>query len=251
MKRLMAILCAALVVALPLGGAGAAGIPVQQHDAHWQAAYKLAQTVRTEAHVHAEIARLYDSDPGKALLQEPAIAELERQYPGIADVMMNSIRSYSTRDALERLPDLWERFADIYADGLTDAELAVVQAFYESPAGQRFLDATIAGLDPRPMMAEMIQRSERAAEASDISRMTTRAGVSAVGQLSSEDQAALMAFAKTGAFRKMSLLAPRIQQASADWANDQSPELMAEAQAAMVNAATAYMAQADLAPGKP
>ena len=94
-------------------------------------------------------------------------------------------------------------------------------------------------------MSSMVEQEDFTVRPGDMQAMTSRSAMSVLAELSAEEQAALMRFAQTPAFRKFSVLVTRVQEASAEWANETSPGLDARVEKTVADAATAFMAAAD------
>jgi predicted nucleic acid binding AN1-type Zn finger protein len=103
----------------------------------------------------------------------------------------------------------------------------------------------IANTDYAQLGKAIVEDPEGNVTAKDVSA-ALRAGVGkTVAEMSAEDQAILMAFSKTAAFRKVRELGPAVQEASAQWSNETSPEDEKRMEEIATKAVEDFMAEAD------
>lgn len=218
-----------------------APLPTQEASSVSPAALKLAETTNPAEGITSESDRLFTGGELAASMRaDPEMAETEREYPGFIDHIIAQMRPTIERQVITSLPTLWNRLARIYDANLTPAEIEQAQRYYGSSAGSRLISAVSRHFDFKPMLSE-------AAQDEDISAKSMRQGLAAgmpaiIAQLSSEDQAALMAFARTPAFAKIQKINPEVVQVKAAWMNESSPEEEAELEAVVKKAAEEFMA---------
>jgi hypothetical protein len=236
----------ALLMSAPAIGAPLPIAQAQQVDpARREAAMKLVKTVRSEAYVLAEAALLFDGTFAREMQKNEGIAALETAYPGVTQHMVLAVRTVVEKEMVASVPELWESMATIYASEMTVAELDQARAYYESASGRRLLELTIANMDIGRMMGKVIVDPDAQIGSTDI-RAGVESGVpDALRGMTAEDRGALMRFAATPAFTKISGLSQRLLEASSAWSNKENPKLDAEIATAMERAVTSFTEAAD------
>ncbi|MCA1198755.1 hypothetical protein K9B35_12315 [Sphingomonas sp. R647] len=206
------------------------------------AALKLAATTNPAEGITSESDRLFTGgELAESMRADPEMAETEREYPGLIDHIAAQMRPTIERQVMASLPTLWNRLARIYDANLTPAEIDQAQRYYGSSAGSRLIRAVSRHFDYKPMLSESAQDE-------DVSTTSMRQGLAAgmpaiIAQMSSEDQAALMAFARTPTFTKIQKINPEIARVKAAWVNESTPEADAELEAVVTKAAEEFIAQ--------
>lgn len=151
------------------------------------------------------------------------LAALEKRYPGISKQIAVELMPLINRSANERLPQLWERQARLYADTFTAAELRTLNAFYGSSTGAKLIAAMMRNVQPRVSLEEA-KRSPDFSISPQSALADIKAAVPAVVQsMDANDQAVLIAFATSGLAPKMKRLAPQTQQVVLTWMNESAP----------------------------
>jgi hypothetical protein len=244
MNRVLIVLGALLAGMATLATPAAAqSAPAPVDAGHYRAAYGLAQALRTEQSVLAETAHLF-SDSGIAQMQQnAAIASLEHRYPGVTKFMFGAARPELERQVVAGLPDLWNRLAQLFAAEMTESEIAQATAYYLSPEGERFKAAMLKNYDFGGEISAAAKAPDAAIDPKDISKGVAAGVPGTLRDLSASDKAALEAFSRTPAFRKIVALNARVLEISAAWGSRADPEGQARVNKIMEAAVTDYMAR--------
>ncbi|OMJ32829.1 hypothetical protein BSZ14_06295 [Sphingomonas sp. Sph1(2015)] len=88
------------------------------------------------------------------LASDPAMQAREDRHPGIVHAIAEAVQPLRVRSMRERMPVLWQRQAAIYGAAFTDAELATLNRFYATPAGQALVATMQSGTVPPTMTNE-------------------------------------------------------------------------------------------------
>lgn len=234
---------------LAAAGPPASDLPAAQAPAtaaarspRYQAAYALAQQLRTEQSVLQETGRLFEKSSLDQLAANPEIGALEKAHPGIWRHVTAAARPELERQVVAGLPLLWASLATIYAEELTDAEIEQARVFYTSPAGQRLRAALIRNYDVGKELAPLVKDENAKTSAGDIRNALAGAIPETMAAMSAEDRAALLAFSQTPAFAKIERIGPRVLEASAAWGNREDPAGQQRINAVMEKAATEFLA---------
>jgi hypothetical protein len=169
--------------------------------------------------------------------------ELEASYPGIIKHMTSTIIAEAARQSDATLPALRAKLQNIYATGMTIAELNEALSFYKSPLGQRLIadqntDKNLGGL-----FAAAIENGK--VDAKDLNARTRNIAIESVKENSNADNLALLAFSRTAAFKKILKLGPEVQKVTTDWMNESTPEEDAEMDRVIAQTMEDYIAKAE------
>ena len=157
---------------------------------------------------------------------------LEKDYPGISKALIDAMTETMRADLVSDLPVLRGRYAHFYAELFTADETAELIRLYTSKSGHALVAAKFAKIDATPLMADFVADPDSPVSQQhirDINRTATR---SILTEMSDEDKAALLDFAKTPAFRKLASARDSIEQFEATIANEPDPQLDAALDAA-------------------
>jgi hypothetical protein len=236
----------ALAIAVALGNCPA----IAQSDAaiaargpNYQAAYTLAQELRDEKSVIFETARAFETDSIALVLQNPELAEIEKQFPGAVEHMFHAARPELERYIVDSLPDLWTALATLLSAELTSAEIEMARDYYSSPAGRRFKASMLRNYDISQEIAPLVKDIDAKLDPSVIRRGIQGGVGDTIAEMSAADRAALLRFAGTSAFRKIKALNTRLLQISADWGNAPAPEFEARLEKIMAAALDEFLTQ--------
>ena len=150
---------------------------------------------------------------------------LEQDYPGISKAMVEAMTEAMRVEHIADLPANRQRYARLYADQFTPAETAELIRFYTSSAGQRLIAAKFAKLDAKPLVAEFAENPDAEVSEQHIREMNRAASSSIIEEMSPDDKAALLAFARTPVFSKMAAARSALEKLEADIANEPDPQL--------------------------
>jgi hypothetical protein len=222
-----ATLSALLVIGVPLQtSVAAAPPPVAATDAAVAArAMMLARTLNSDAIIVGD-----DKSDAKAVKMATElfgtnedIKALEVEHPGISLEMARGMMPIINRSARERLPVLWQRQADLYGKHFSASELDTLNAFYQSPTGQKLISAMMANIDPKAMVAEAKRSDDFKISATSVLTDIKAAVPDMLKQMDDTDNAALEKLGRSGLMTKMKVLAPATQTTALAWMNESAP----------------------------
>ena len=150
---------------------------------------------------------------------------LEKEYPGISEALIEAMSKVMRADFIADQPALRLRYARFYADRFSPDETAQLMRFYSSSAGQRLVKAKFSKLDATPMVGEFVEAPDTQVSKDHIRDLNRAATLSIIGDISREDRATLMEFAKQPVFVKLGQARGAIEQLEAAIANEADPEL--------------------------
>ena len=222
-----AMLSALLVIGVPVQTPiAAAPPPVAETDAAVAVrAMTLAKTLNSDAIIIGD-----DKSDAKAVKMATEllgtnedIKALEAEYPGVSLEMARGMMPIVNRSARERLPVLWQRQADLYGKHFSASELDTLNAFYQSPTGQKLISAMIANIDPKAMVAEAKRSDDFKISASSVLTDIKAAVPDMLKQMDDTDTAALEKLGRSGILTKIKALAPATQTTALVWMGESAP----------------------------
>lgn len=196
-------------------------------------AFELAKLLNPEAPIMAALDKAFGESLPAMLLADPQMKEMEARYPGLATAMADAMRPILLGYLRESVPVLWDRTAVIYSE-LSEADLRVLIAFYRSPTGARIIELMSSGAELGPMLEAMMADDARETTGQALTATTRQAANAAVRKLTPAQVQEAARFAQTPAARRAIALQPRMAAMMAEWANNPSPEVQAEMEAAIV-----------------
>ncbi|WP_373489836.1 DUF2059 domain-containing protein [Parasphingorhabdus sp.] len=178
--------------------------------------------------VHSETNVIGDADDDRRAVEmmqelfdsDPDMADMERDYPGIVQQFAEAMLPIINESSRERLPDLQARHAALYAETFTDAELAVLIAFYSSATGRKLISHALDSMNFEATMAEMKQSGDFQYSAESTVKDSHAAAAKAIGAMNAEDQAVLAELGRSGLLPKLQAMALQTHQITIDW-NDE------------------------------
>lgn len=159
---------------------------------------------------------------------DPSFQELEQAFPGVTVAVVDAVTPVAIRQTEETMPALIERFAALYADGMTTDEIAVAIEWYSSPAYSRLNTAMEANVDLSKIIKDSMADPQAKISGNNLDEIQKNTAARSTSNLKLEDQAALMRFSQTTAYAKLERLEPRTLQIEAEWTNEDNPEHDAE-----------------------
>lgn len=150
---------------------------------------------------------------------------LEKEYPGISEALVEAMIQAMRADLVAGMPALRRRYARFYAEQFSPGETAQLIGFYSSKAGQRLIAAKFSKLDAKPLMSEFAEAPDTQVSKQHIRDLNRAATNSILPEMSSEDRAALLEFAKQPVFIKLTKARGAFEQLEAEIANEPDPEL--------------------------
>ena len=145
-------------------------------------------------------------------------AELDELVPGLSARLTERGKAELVALVAERIPQMHERLATMFAVNCTEEELKALIAFYSSPAGAKMIrsitlsDSGGDAFDDAKLTADEATTANRAA-ARDAAKL-----------LSGDEWLAMMSFVASPGGRAIKTFGPQVQAISADWMT----ELMAD-----------------------
>lgn len=159
-------------------------------------------------------------------------AAVEAKYPGVRKAAADAGRVATVALLHQNYGTLRALVGGMVRSGMTDSEIEDAIRFYGSPTGRKLIAAVASQV--RGSTASQLQAS---------------AGEAAVKAVSPEDQPALTAFMRTGAFAKITVIGPKIQQASIDWGQQLIEAHSAQLRGAVAQAVQAHISKSTLKAG--
>ncbi|MHA6721881.1 DUF2059 domain-containing protein [Sphingomonas sp. RS2018] len=178
-------------------------------------ALELARELNSEALTRAQLGKISAETMPRAFAQNPAMAALEKQYPGAIAAVMAAMTPVIVDYTIGLLPKLWTEIAPIYARSLDPAELRQLLAFYRGPTGQRVIAAMGRGSDYGATLSRMVNEGTTAMTAGDLRNGATPGIAEVVRTASDEDKAAMVALVQTSAGRKLPAVTTEVMAAVA------------------------------------
>lgn len=224
MRRLMtAGLAAALSVSLaPLVTAQTAPAVVGD-DAHMTAALGLARIVNEVNGIEAQAERLLVSIAVQGFANDPDLAALKAEYPGVEKLFLDTLRPILMDELALMLPGYNRAVGEFFAANFTTAEIGELAAFWRSDAGQTLLTSVASNLDLAESSKEIVTQmdGDTIVEISEHALLADKraAAVKGARDLTPQQRVAVMRFGLTTTGRKMARLADKKNAIDREWAN--------------------------------
>jgi hypothetical protein len=151
--------------------------------------------------------------------------QLDQDYPGISRAIVDAMAQAMRADLIADLPVNRRRYARFYEERFTPGEIAELIRFYSSSAGQRLIAAKFAKLDAKPLMEEFAENPESQVSQQHIRDMNRAATSSIIGEMSAGDRNALLVFARTPVFVKVTAARGPMEELETQIANEPDPAL--------------------------
>ena len=205
---------------------------------------EIARRLNSVASVDLMMTRMIDKDLPATFLKAPGIAEIEQENPGFVKAIVTAIEPLMRSSLTAELPTLWNTLGALYAETLNEQEIDAALAFYASPTGVWLLDQISKGMDFGPMLQGYVRDPDLKIGADDVKKLLGTSVDEVRAGMTPERSAAIMAFARTSAGRKVIALQPQIFKLAADWSNRPDPALDAQVEKLTEEAAAAFLAKA-------
>jgi len=148
---------------------------------------------------------------GVAEQQASELAALDKIQPGLSGLFLDRGKTEIVALVSERIPQMRQQLAAIYADNCSEEQLRELIAFYSSPLGTKLIRSMTLSVkgsesfdDDQVTAAEATQANREAAQ-------------DAVKALSGDEWIAAARFGLSPSGRLVKTLAPKIQSVAADW----------------------------------
>jgi hypothetical protein len=207
---------------------------------------ELAKLQAPSERIQKQVAFMVDNTLRKSLSKDPVFVDLEVEYPGIVDAVVQGLRSPMLRAYDAKLPLLWDKMAALYTANLTPADMDAVVAFASSPAGKRYAEA----LERNASMTATFEAA-RTAGTNDatVSAAAKREQIAMINKANSEitsaDRIAIFRFENSVAGTKLVKMIQKMQDIQLEWDFYFTDEQRAEFADARTTAAREYMAKID------
>ena len=193
--------------------------------------------------VSAQVDKYLDASLKAMVRDDPAIAALERNYPGMIEAMRAAWRPVFFKAAAATLPLYRAELSQFYQDNLTIAEARQVLAFFQTPEFQAFIAMGRENMDYR-------QTTKNLTDDKDVSVQAVRSDLAAAGvktakQLSPIQRRKLMAFFSSPTGQKLLALNPKKLALEAKWTNYVSPESEREIELVTYETMIGHIAKTD------
>lgn len=211
------LLSAALLVALvPAAPALAAPAASATQDAALRAkALVLAKVLNDQDVLLETVPAAFSKGMRAAADADPMAKQLEAHYPGFLEELGRTVLPGFTRLLVAKLPDLWQRSADLFARRLTLAEMDKAIAFYGSPTGKNVVRAMSGTMDAGALVRDM--QDDGKVEQGSMMSTILGAAPGALQALSAADRRVVMDFSYSPVGQKMGSLLPEITRIGAEW----------------------------------
>lgn len=246
--RLIHSLALVALVASPVLAKPAArkapSVPVRVDPAaHKAAADELALIMVPDSIIDQQVDGMVAAVFDQIYETEPAYPRLEKRYPGLRAALTAKVRPVMVKSALQTLPLYRADLSKLYQDNLTTAEARQAAKFIASPAMQRFLAAAHRKLKFKSSAASLVQ--DENATTADLRTDLRKAGADAGGEMSSADQAQILAFMGSPVGRKLFALSPQKNAINTKWFNYSTPEIDQEFEVAITEGMIEHIAKTD------
>jgi hypothetical protein len=239
-RSVFAALCVAMLSA---GGLVAPASAQTQADAfsptRLALGRELAELLNNEAMTRVQIDKMLTKTLPDAFRSDPEVRALEKRYPGVIEVMLDTMAPMFVDRTLSMLPEMWDALAPIYAEELTEDELRAALAFFRSPTGAKVLMLMGEEMDFSAALTET-QRGDGRISETGLMQGSVAGVTGTLRRLSPEEAAEVRAFSLTPAGRGLARTLPRVQAVAMEFANTEDPEFEAAIQAALIPAVEAH-----------
>lgn len=238
-----ALLALSLALAAPLLPVASPAAAAQAGDAEKQAR-ALAQLVHPLELAVATATEGADRYFVASMVKNPDIAPMEKDYPGIMEVMYRAARPFLVEAERRNAKLAQDKLTALYLKELSVEDMGTLHRFFSSPTGQKIVRGMF---DPAG-----IQHTTEAVAANpeaDIKAETLIEGqAQAVGRMvagmTPEDEKVAAALLRTPAGRNWHAMTPKVQAMMVELVNTDYPDIQAQVNAAMEAAANRVMAMA-------
>ena len=244
MKRaLLSALAALAALGLP-AAASAQTPPAASSPAHVDEARRLvAITHPFEQLLRANLSG-WETAIRQTMALDPSFRKLEAEYPGIGDAGVDAARPLARDYCAQFVRRAMEKKAEMFAAGLSPAELAEVIRFYQTPLGRKVVRQMFENVNVTAMAEDLARQAARTGDdtlsAAAVTQAERAAAQKTVGQISADEQLALMRFGQTPVAKKFAAVRAQSEQAILAMVNDPDPSWIAQQQQAVVSAMTAF-----------
>lgn len=203
---------------------------------------ELAALLNSEAITRKQLDKAYTETLPKVMKSSPVFAELEKKFPGIADVAIKAERDIVEPWSIAQLPEIHKVIADKISAYLTASDIKALLAFYKGPVGAKVLDGVAEGSDITQIAQRNLEGGDVKLTAGDIDRATARAAAPTImRKLDAADLTALMKFTASPEGLKWREAQKAILPAVAEYQQRASGSTKTEAEQHVLVAVQAFM----------
>lgn len=242
MMRLL-IMTAALATAVPLAAQPAAIPGLAADPARQAAADRLAMVVAPDGDVPVLIEGLLKAMIAQLLREEPEMAEMEAEFPGLFMAMTDAWRPILLKVAYQVRPLYRAELSQLYQANLTADEASQAADFLSQPDVQGYFSAARAGIDYSASLSDAMAGGE--IRPGSLRADVARASTAAAKELTPQLERKLSTFFGSPLGRKLIALNPKKAAIDARWANYTPPGGEAEIEQATLEAMLAHIAKTD------
>jgi hypothetical protein len=145
------------------------------------------------------------------------------------------------------MPALQNRFAAFYAERFDPAEIDALIDFYGSLTGSKLIEGMYAGADINALLQSIGEDGTDPVTAEEVGKFSRSTVERIMPAFTAADRQALLDFAETPVFKKLSRNLADFQRLMADVANEPSPALDAEIERVVKRTIEDYFARAKAA----
>lgn len=232
MTKVYGICCSPVLILLLTANTTIAAPPVSAPSVPMAASAQLASSGETDERA-LQLAKILNSEAiivGDAVTDEKAtefmlqlfgtqeeMQKVESEHPGIGKELAAAALPIINRHMLQRLPQLQERQAELYAANFAAPQLSILVDFYSSTTGQKLIKSMISNVQPKAMLAEAATSDDFKISASSALKDIRDTVPTIISDMDETDQKALVKFAQSGLLPKLQALAPQTQTVALDW----------------------------------
>lgn len=170
----------------------------------------------------------------------PAGAKLEAQFPGIKEKALKAGKSAFITSYRAAIPQWRQHLAAYFASHFSEPEINDLIDFYQSPAGQKTVDALTTGMHTDELQKRALANPEEfKLKTEDADNMVNLGNLS---QLSQDEIGALMKFGMSRTGRKFKTESANLQGVLVQDVNTTIQTMQPDLQAAVVAAVSAHIA---------
>ncbi|MCL6683896.1 DUF2059 domain-containing protein [Sphingomonas alba] len=195
------------------------------------AALKLANILYSEESQVRMAERMVDQEIGPAFRSNQSFMDLEAEYPGFIDALVQEFKPSLIRFTRRELPGYHDRVAELIASRLTAAEIEDLASFYKTPTGQKLVHGVQDNLASSSILKEAMDDPDKPASYGAIVSDHKAATEAATKLIDKADEPGLIALSQKPYFTRLAVLGPDMRKLEQDFMNEPAPEFEAEVEA--------------------
>jgi hypothetical protein len=191
------------------------------------------------------------------LNRNPEFSSLEAEYPGLINVICKAIRKPMLDGYAQKMPLLWSRVTDLYAENLTTADIDKITQFFNSPTAVRLRERAKTANDNSKLIDAAIVDAAHltngdSTTAIDKAARTMQANMTRkmMTAISSEDRIVIFKFENSSTGLKLNKMNSQMQKVMIDWDIYFTDEQKNDFMTARSEAISKFIEQAEAAKSK-